>query len=78
MASVALIVHLDVKAQVLAEFLDVARAHGTNSQRIEVGCLRFDVLVSTERDNHVVLVEVYKDDAALEAHWNSKHMARRF
>ena len=76
MANVALIVHLDIKAQALAEFLVLARAHGTNSQRIEAGCLRFDVLVSTERDNHVVLVEVYEDDAALESHWNSKHMAR--
>ena len=76
MAHVALIVHLDITAQALSEFLELARAHGTNSQHIEAGCLRFDVLVSTERDNHVVLVEVYEDDAALESHWNSKHMAR--
>ena len=76
MANTALVVHLDIKAHAVTEFLDIARAHGTNSQRLEVGCLRFDVLVSTERDNHVVLVEVYEDDAALESHWNSKHMAR--
>ena len=76
MAHVALIVHLDIKAQALTEFLDLARAHGTNSQRMEAGCLRFDVLVSIEHDNHVVLVEVYEDDAALESHWNSKHMER--
>ena len=74
--NVVLIVHLDVKAKALSEFLELARAHGTNSHRIEAGCLRFDDLVSTERDTHVVLVEVYEDDAALESHWNSKHMAR--
>ena len=76
MANVALIVHLDINAHALSEFLELARAHGTNSQRFEAGCLRFDVRVATEHDNHVVLGEVYEDDAALESHWNSKHMAR--
>ena len=41
MANVALIVHLDIKAQALAEFLELARAHGTNSQRIEDGLPTF-------------------------------------
>ena len=75
MAHTALIVHLDIKDELFSEFLDLARAHGANSQQIESGCLRFDVMVSTETDNHVVLVEFYENDEALESHFNSEHMA---
>ena len=76
MTHTALIVHLDIKPESISEFLDLARAHGANSQHIESGCLRFDVLVSTETENHVVLVEVYENDEALESHWISEHMAK--
>ena len=33
-------------------------------------------MVSTETENHVVLVEVYENDEALESHWISEHMAK--
>ena len=76
MAHTALIVHLDIRPESFSEFLDLARAHGANSQQIEAGCLRFDVMTSTEEENHVVLVEVYENDEALESHWISEHMAK--
>ena len=51
-------------------------AHGERSMRLEAGgCLSFEVFVPTESDNQVILVEKYVDDAALQAHWDSAHMA---
>ena len=44
MARTALIVHLVIRPESFSEFLDLARAHGANSQQIESGCLRFDVM----------------------------------
>ena len=76
MARTALIVHLDIRPESFSEFLDLARAHGTNCQQIESGCLRFDVMKSIEEENHVVLVEVYENEEALESHWISEHMAK--
>ena len=76
MAHTALIVHLDIRPESFSEFLGLARAHGVNSHQIESGCLRFDVMTSTEEENHVVLVEVYENDEALESHWISEHMAK--
>ena len=70
-----LVIHLDIVEARLAEFMQVVRSHGANSQQIESGCLQFEVLVPKEPLAHVILFEVYTDDAALESHWGSKHMA---
>ncbi|MDX1512853.1 MAG: putative quinol monooxygenase [Gammaproteobacteria bacterium] len=75
MSKVALVVELEIDEKHLKEFLDIVTAHGANSQKIEEGCLRFEVLKPREGENRVILAEVYSDDAALEAHWNSEHMA---
>ena len=71
-----LVVHLDIVEARLQEFLQIVQVHGTNSQQIEPGCLQFDVLVPKDSSAHVILFEVYVDDAALESHWNSEHMAK--
>ena len=70
-----LIVHLDIVETRLVEFLQIIQAHGENSLQVEPGCLRFEVLVPQEPQAHVILIEAYVDDAALETHWNSEHMA---
>ena len=70
-----LVIHLDIVETRLEEFIQIVRAHGTNSQQIESGCLQFEVLVPQDLSAHVILFEVYADDAALESHWNSEHMA---
>ena len=75
MPNTALVVHLDIVPEHTEEFLDLARKHGANSVKIEEHCLRFEVLRSQEDPNHIVLVEVYGDDEALESHWSSEHMA---
>jgi quinol monooxygenase YgiN len=42
--------------------------------RAEAGNVRFDVLQQSSRPNHLTLVEVWKDKAALEAHAVTPHM----
>ncbi len=71
----SLIVHLEITAEKFAEFLQIVRAHGEFSVNTEPGCLSFQVMVPKESQNKVILVEVYQDDASLETHWNSDHMA---
>ena len=75
MAKVVLVVELEISPASLDTFVDIVTKHGANSQKIEEGCLRFEVLKPRESDNKVILVEMYADDAALDAHWSSDHMA---
>ena len=71
-----LIVHLEIADGRRDEFVVLARAHGERSVRLEAGgCLSFDVFVPTESAQQVILVEKYVDDTALQAHWDSAHMA---
>lgn len=39
----------------------------------EPGCLGYEILQDTEDPTHVVLVEHYRDSAALDAHLESSH-----
>ncbi len=44
--------------------------------RLEAGrCLSFEVFTPVDSQTQVILVEKYVDDDALQAHWNSAHMA---
>ena len=71
-----LIVHLEIVPERRAEFIQTARAHGERSVRLEAGgCLSFEVFAPIDSDTQVILVEKYVDDAALQAHWDSAHMA---
>jgi quinol monooxygenase YgiN len=72
----SLIVHLEIAAEQFKEFLKIVRTHGEFSENTEPGCLSFQIMVPKEEQNKVILVEVYQDDASLEAHWNSDHMAK--
>lgn len=42
----------------------------------EPGCLRFDVCVDDADPAHLILYEIYADEAALEAHRTTAHFAR--
>lgn len=71
-----LIVHVDVHVvpdQVEA-FLDATRANSAASLQ-EPGVLRFDVVSDLADPTHVVLVEVYRDDAGAAAHKETDHYA---
>jgi quinol monooxygenase YgiN len=71
-----LVVLLEIDPAQRDAFVEIARAHGTRSLHLEAGrCQRFDVFVPVASDTQVILVEQYVDDAALQSHWDSVHMA---
>jgi len=71
-----LIVLLEIAPGQRDLFVSLARAHGERSVRLEEGgCLSFEVFVPAEETQQVILVEKYIDETALQAHWDSAHMA---
>ena len=74
-SNIVLVVHLDITPGEIDRFLEIVSAHGERSRRLEPGCLGFEVLRPREQPDTVILVETYADDAALESHWGSVHVA---
>ena len=72
----ALVVSLKVKPALRDTFLAAAEDDSICSVRDEPGCLRFDVLQDQADENHFYFYEVYRDDAAVQAHSQTPHYAR--
>ena len=70
---VVLYVTIQVKPEHVAEFIETARYDSEHSQNDEPGCLRFDVIQDLDNPNRFYLYEVYKDEAALQAHRQTPH-----
>jgi autoinducer 2-degrading protein len=72
-----LIVHVDVAVvpDQLEGFL-LATEENAFASRKERGVVRFDVLSDRADPTHVVLVEIYKDEAAAAAHKETGHYQR--
>lgn len=71
-----LIVHVDVHVvpDQIDAFLEATRANHEASLT-EPGVLRFDVVQDLADPTHVVLVEVYRDEAGAAAHKETEHYA---
>jgi autoinducer 2-degrading protein len=67
-------VHVHVAEAEVAAFLDATRANAEASRQ-EPGVVRFDVVQDLADPAHVVLVEVYRDEAASAAHKQTPHYA---
>ena len=69
-------VHVDISVLEadVADFLAATAVNATASLA-EPGVLRFDVVVDRSDSTHVVLVEVYRDQAAAAAHKQTAHYA---
>ena len=70
---VVLHVTVQVKPEHVAEFLEVIRYDAEHSENDEPGCLRFDVIQDKDDPNRFYFYEVYRDEAALEAHRQMPH-----
>jgi (4S)-4-hydroxy-5-phosphonooxypentane-2,3-dione isomerase len=70
---VILHVTIQVKSEHVSEFLDVVRYDAEHSEKDEPGCLRFDVIQDRDDMNRFYFYEVYRDEAALEAHRQTPH-----
>ena len=77
MPNTLLVVHVDIA--VLPDQVDAflaATQENAAASRDEPGVLRFDVLTDRADPAHLVLVEVYRDEAAAAAHKDTAHYAR--
>ena len=71
----AIWVKVKIKAAMRDRFLKAIEADALGSERDEPGCLRFNVFQDEKDENVYYLFEVYKDQAALEAHCKTPHYA---
>ena len=75
---VVLHVTVQVKPEHVAEFLEVIRYDAEHSENDEPGCLRFDLIQDKDDPHRFYFYEVYRDDAALEAHRRAPHFKHYF
>ena len=71
----ALWVKVRIKPAERERFLTAIEADALGSERDEAGCLRFNVLQDQQDQNIYYFFEVYRDEAALEAHRAAPHYA---
>ena len=71
----AIWVKVRVKADQKERFLKAIEIDALGSEKDEAGCLRFNVLQDAKDGNVYYFYEVYKDEAALEAHRAAPHYA---
>ena len=71
----ALWVKVRIKPDMRDEFLKAIEQDALGSERDEPGCFRFNVLQDEKDANVYYFYEVYKDQAALEAHRAAPHYA---
>ena len=71
----ALWVKVRVKPEGRERFLKAIEVDAVGSERDEPGCMRFNVLRDDQDQNVYYFYEVYRDEAALEAHRAAPHYA---
>jgi quinol monooxygenase YgiN len=69
------LVTVTVRREMLAEFERAILANADAARSREPGCVRFDVSQREDDPAHWLFYEVYKDNAAFEAHRASPHFA---
>lgn len=70
------LVTVDIKPEHRDRFMEEILLDARGSVENEPGCVRFDVLQDDENPNRVYLYEVYRDEAAEEAHLKMPHFIR--
>ena len=69
----AIIAYLTAKPGMEAKFKEAMVAQAQRCLANEPGCLQFDVTQDPKKPERFVMLEVYKDDAAIKAHQDSVH-----
>jgi len=70
----AIIAYLTAKPGKEAEFKEKMTAQAKRCLANEAGCLQFDVVQDPKSPTRFVMLEIYKDDAAIQAHQDSQHL----
>jgi autoinducer 2-degrading protein len=68
----ALTVHLTIQPENVESFLPLVLQNAAAS-RSEPGCRQFDVLVDPQDRTRIMLFEIYDNEAAFDAHQQSRH-----
>ena len=76
MAKTAVLVAFDVKAEHMAEFLEIIRDHAAGTLAEEPGCEAFEVMTEKDGAPKVHLHEVYSGDGAYALHAASDRLAK--
>jgi autoinducer 2-degrading protein len=71
-----LFVRSQLKPEYRELFMKTALEDARGSNQDEPGCLRFDVLVDEKDPNVIYFYEVYKDQAAFQAHTQAPHFTQ--
>jgi len=69
----AIVAYLTTKPGKEAEFREKMTAQAKRCLANEPGCLQFDVAQDAKDATRFVMLEVYKDDAAIKAHQDTQH-----
>jgi quinol monooxygenase YgiN len=69
----AILAYLTAKPGREAEFKEQMMAQARRCLANEPGCLQFDVAQDLNNPARLVMLEVYKDEAAVKAHQESQH-----
>lgn len=72
----ALVVKVQIKAEFREQFMKEMVADGVGSEKNEPDCLMFNIVSDVTDPNTLHLFEVYKDDAAIEAHKQAPHFVK--
>ncbi|MCG8548068.1 MAG: antibiotic biosynthesis monooxygenase [Alphaproteobacteria bacterium] len=68
-------VKVRIKPERRQEFLDAIEVDALGSERDEPGCMRFNVVQDMADENVYYFYEVYRDEAAVDAHRAAPHYA---
>jgi quinol monooxygenase YgiN len=69
----AILAYLTAKPGMETRFREEMTAQARRCLAAEPGCLQFDVAQDPKEPTRFVMLEVYKDDAAIKAHQESQH-----
>ena len=72
----ALVVKVKIKAEFRDQFMKEMMADAIGSEKIEPGCLMFNIVNDAADSNTLYLFEVYKDANAVEAHKEMPHFVK--
>jgi quinol monooxygenase YgiN len=75
MSRIMIVVEFEVKPEHKGAFVVLIKNHAQLS-RAEDGCQQFDVLLPIEEANKIMLVEAWRDAAALDVHSKLPRMAQ--
>ena len=75
MPKLAIVATIDVTPGRMDEYLALMMAHRARCLEHESGTLQFEVLRPRDDDNKLMLFELYRDEAAFEAHLKGSSMA---